>query len=213
MDIYGFWRSQATFRVRVALNFKGVGFRELPINLDKGEQNDPSFLAVNPLGSVPALLVGERPLTQSLAILEYIEETQPAPPLLPPAALGRARVRALAAVAASDTHPLIVPRVRRYLTEHAGFDAGSWKAWQTQWFTSGLQGLEQRLSMEPETGTYCHGEQVTFADICLVGLVAGIETFGIDVADIPIVRRITEQCRALPAFADAAAARQADYPG
>lgn len=213
MDMYGFWRSQATFRIRVAFHLKGIDYKEIPVDLDAGAQNEADFRRVNPLGSVPALMIGDRPLTQSAAILEYIEETHPEPPLLPREPLARARVRSLAAVAISDTHPLIVPRVKRYLAEKADFGAEQWKAWQTQWFAAGLQGLEARLADDPETGTYCHGETPTLADICLAGLVAGATTFKIDVPDIPTVRRIVAHCSEQTAFVAAQAQRQADYPG
>ena len=213
MDMYGFWRSQATFRLRVALNIKGIAYREIPVDLDAGGQDAPAFRAINPLGAVPALMVEGEALVQSLAILEYIEDTHPEPALLPPDPLGRARVRSLAAIAASDTHPLIVPRVRAYLTARAGFDPARWKAWQTHWFTAGLRGAEARLSREPATGRYCHGDAVTIADICLVGLAAGAAGFGITVTDIPTVDRIVAACRDQPAFARARASNQSDYPG
>ena len=213
MDMYGFWRSQATFRVRVALNLKGIAYREIPINLDTGEQDAAGFRAINPMGGVPALMVDGTPLTQSLAILEYLEETHPDPALLPPDPPGRARVRSLAAIAVSDAHPLIVPRVKRYLAEHAGFDASRWKAWQTQWFSAGLRGTEARLAGDASTGRYCHGDTPTIADICLAALAAGADTFGIDVADLPTVGRILAACRALPAFEKAKGIHQSDYPG
>ena len=213
MDMYGFWRSQATFRTRVALNIKGIGYREIPVDLDAGGQDAPAFRAVNPLGAVPALMVDGAALVQSLAILEYLEETHPEPALLPGDPLGRARVRSLAAVAAGDTHPLIVPRVKKYLATHAGFDPARWKAWQTQWFTAGLRGYEARLSREPATGRYCHGDTVTIADICLVGLAIGAEGFGITVAGVPTVAGIVAACREEPAFARAKASNQSDYPG
>lgn len=213
MKMYGFWRSQATFRVRVALNLKGIAYEEIPVNLDAGPQNE-AFRRINPLGSVPALIVDDHVLSQSTAILEYLEEMHPRPPLLPADPLGRARVRSLAAIAISDSHPLIVPRVKRRLAEDtAGFDAARWKAWQTHWFTTGLKGLEARLAGETATGAFCHGDSVTFADICLVGLLAGATTFGIAVGAIPTVERIVRRCEALPAFVAAEASRQADYPG
>lgn len=212
MDMYGFWRSQATFRIRVALNLKGIGYKEIPINLDEGEQNAEAFRQINPLGSVPALMVDGRPLTQSAAILEYIEETHPEPPLLPKDPIGRARVRSLAAVAISDAHPLIVPRIKRYLSETAGFDAERWKVWQTHWLSAGLCGLESRLADDEATDAFCHGNAPTIADICLVGLYAGAKTFKIDVENIPTVERIVAHCKAQPAFEAAEAVRQADYP-
>lgn len=213
MDMYGFWRSQATFRVRVALNIKGVSYNEIPVNLDAGAQNGAAFRAVNPLGALPALMIDGDALTQSLAILEYIEEVRPEPALLPGDPIGRARVRSLSAIAVSDSHPLIVPRIKRYLSEHAGFDAARWKAWQANWFGAGLRGYEERLSTENATGSYCHGEAPSFADICLCGLHAGAKTFAVEVADIPTVERIVARCTAQKAFSDAAAKNQSDYPG
>ena len=213
LKLYGFWRSQATFRLRVALNLKGVAYEETPIDIDNGGTDEPAFRAVNPMGAVPALMIGDTPLTQSVAILEYIEETYPEPPLLPRDPLGRARVRALAAIAVADAHPLIVPRVRRYLAKAAGFDADQWRAWQVQWFGAGLAGYEARLADAPETGAYCHGDTPTFADICLVGLVAGARTFKVPIEGVPTVERIVDRCMAEHAFERAKAIHQSDYPG
>ena len=212
MDMYGFWRSQATYRLRVALNLKGIAYTEIPVDIDNGGQDTADFRHISPMGSVPALKVGDATLTQSLAILEYLEESHPEPPLLPPDPIGRARVRSLAAIAASDTHPLIVPRLKRYLMEQAGFDAAQWKAWQSHWLSAGLRGLEARLAHEPETGAFCHGEAPTLADICLAGLCASTTTLGIEVSDIPTVERIAARCGTLKAFDDARAYKQADYP-
>jgi maleylacetoacetate isomerase len=213
LQVYGFWRSQATFRLRVALNLKGIAYTETPVDIDHAQQDAAWFRSLSPMGSVPALMVDGKPLTQSLAILEYLEEAYPEPPLLPADLVGRARVRSLALIAAGDTHPLIVPRIKRYLAEHAGFDAASWKAWQTQWFTAGLRGFEARLDNDPATGTFCHGETATFADICLVGLYAGAKTFAIEVPGIPTVERIARSCQQLAAFDAARAEKQADFPG
>jgi maleylacetoacetate isomerase len=214
MNIYGFWRSQATFRVRIALNLKGVAYHEIPIDLDKGEQLAPAFLAINPQGALPALIEDSAaPLTQSSALLEYIEERFPVPAILPKALRDRARVRSLAAVAISDTHPLITPRIKGYLSTNAGFDAAQWRAWQIQWFSAGLKTLEARLAGDKATGTFCHGEIPSVADICLVALYEGAGTFKIKVDGIPTVDRIVAHCMTLPAFADAHPRRQADYPG
>ena len=212
MDVYGFWRSQATFRLRVALNIKGIAYREIPIDLDGGEQNAEKYRAINPMGGVPALMVEGTPVTQSLAILEYIEESYPDPPLLPKDPMGRARVRSLAAIAVSDTHPLIVPRVRRFLAKVGDLDLQAWKAWQTHWFSAGLRGYETRLARDADTGSCCHGDIPTFADICLAGLMAGAETFDIAVDDIPTVDRIVACCMAQPAFEAARAIHQSDFP-
>jgi maleylacetoacetate isomerase len=212
-QLYAFWRSSATYRVRVALALKGLTADEHFVDLDAGDQRDAAFLKINPLGAIPALIVpGAAPLTQSLAILEYLDETVPDPPLLPGDPLGRARVRSIAAGLAADTHPLIVPRVRRYLTTTGGFDAAAWRAWQVQWFTAGLQALEVRLATEAGTGTFCHGDAVTTADILLMSIVAVMRVFGIAVADIPTIDRIVALCETQAAFAAAAPLRQAGAP-
>jgi maleylacetoacetate isomerase len=212
-ELFAFWRSSATYRVRVALNLKGLSAREHYIDLDAGDQRQAGFLKINPLGAIPALIVpGQAPLTQSLAILEYLDETVPAPSLLPADSLGRARVRSIAAGLAADTHPLIVPRVRQHLTTTGGFDAAAWRAWQTHWFTSGLQALEARLTSETDTGAYCHGDSVTIADILLVSIVAVMRVFKIAVADIPIIDRIVALCETQEAFAKAAPSKQEGAP-
>jgi maleylacetoacetate isomerase len=212
-ELYAFWRSSATYRVRVALALKGLSAREHYIDLDAGDQRAAAFLKINPLGAIPALIVpGHPPLTQSLAILEYLEETVSAPPLLPRDPLGRARVRSIAAGLAADTHPLIVPRVRKYLTTTGGFDAAAWRAWQIQWFNAGLQALETRLTTETATGQYCHGDTVTIADILLMSIVAVMRVFSISVADTPTIDRIVAICETREAFANAAPSRQVGAP-
>ncbi|WP_152048100.1 maleylacetoacetate isomerase [Aureimonas psammosilenae] len=213
-ELYAFWRTSATYRVRVALALKGLTAKERIVDLEKGEQRDPEFLKLNPMGAIPALRVSNdaAPLTQSLAILEYLEETAPEPALLPADPLGRARVRSLALMMAADTHPLVVPRVRKVLTGEHGFDAEAWKAWQTRWFTTGLQAMEQRLAAEPDTGTFCHGDRVTIADICLCSIPAVMQVFGIKAEGVPTVDRIVAACNAMPEFADADPFRQEGAP-
>jgi maleylacetoacetate isomerase len=213
LQLYAFWRSSATYRVRVALHLKGLAAQEHYIDLDAGDQRSEAFLKVNPLGALPALIVpGQAPLTQSLAILEYLEETVPAPPLLPSDPLGRARVRSIAAALAADTHPLVVPRIRRYLTTTGGFDDAAWRAWQIQWFTAGLQALETRLATEAATGTYCHGNTVTIADILLMSIIAVMRVFRLSVPDIPTIDRIVALCEPQEAFAKAAPSKQEGAP-
>ena len=213
MEMYGFWRTSATYRVRVALALKGLAVEERTIDLEAGMQRSEAFLAVNPLGAIPALTIpGHRPLTQSLAILEYLDETAPHPPLLPADAYGRARVRSIALMMAADTHPFITPRVRKYLMGTSGYDVAAWKAWQAHWFTTGLQALEQRLAGEDETGAFCHGDAVTSADICLASIIVVMRVFGITVPGIPTVERIMAGCEALPAFANADPYRQTGAP-
>jgi maleylacetoacetate isomerase len=213
LELYAFWRSSATYRVRVALALKGLPARERYVDLDAGDQRDPAFLAINPLGAIPALIVpGQPPLTQSLAILEYLDETVPLPALLPSDPLGRARVRSIAAGLAADTHPLIVPRVRNYLTTTGGFDAAAWRAWQSHWFSTGLQALETRLAREAATGVYCHGDSVTMADILLMSIVAVLRVFNFSTAGTPVIDRIVALCESQDVFARAAPMRQQGAP-
>lgn len=216
-ELFSFWRTSATYRVRVAFNLKGLQPQEHNVNLDAGEQRSEAFLKINPMGAIPALIdhaegQAHSPLTQSLAILEYLEEIQPAPALLPADAHGRARVRSLAALLAADTHPLITPRVKKYLTTTGGFDDAAWRTWQIHWFSTGLQALEQRLAHEPETGRFCHGDTPTMADICLASIMVVLRVFKITIADIPTVDRIMAECEALEAFAQAAPGRQVGAP-
>ena len=216
-ELYSFWRTSATYRVRVAFNLKGVQPQEHNVNIDAGEQRSEAFLKINPMGAIPALVdrgAGQSPapLTQSLAILEFIDETYPAPPLLPADAHSRARVRSLAALLAADTHPLVTPRVKKYLTGTGKFDDAAWRAWQIHWFSTGLQALEQRLSSEAQTGTFCHGNTPTMADICLASIIVVMRVFKIEVAGIPTVLRIMAACEGLDAFAKADPARQVGAP-
>jgi maleylacetoacetate isomerase len=216
-ELFSFWRTSATYRVRVALNLKGEQAQERNVNIDAGEQRDETFLKINPMGAIPALVdrgpgQPSTPLTQSLAILEFLDETYPAPALLPADAHGRARVRSLALMLAADTHPLITPRVRKYLTTAGPFDDAGWRAWQIHWFGTGLLALEQRLAGEPGTGRFCHGDAPTIADICLASIVVVMRVFKIEVAGIPTVLRIMAACEQLDAFAKADPGRQVGAP-
>ena len=216
-ELYSFWRTSATYRVRVAFNLKGVQPHEHNVNIDAGEQRSEAFLKLNPMGAIPALVdrgAGQSAatLTQSLAILEFLDETYATPPLLPADAHGRARVRSLAALLAADTHPLITPRVKKYLTTAGKFDDAAWRAWQIHWFSTGLLAFEQRLSSEPQTGTFCHGDTPTLADICLASIIVVMRVFKIDVAGIPTVLRIMAACEKLDAFAKADPSRQVGAP-
>lgn len=211
-ELYAFWRTSATYRVRVALNLKGLAAQERIVNIDAGEQRGEAFLAINPLGAIPALIeAGAPPLTQSSAILEYLDEIAPNPPLLPADPHGRARVRSIAAMLAADTHPLITPRIKRYLMEH-GFDDAAWRAWQIQWFSTGLRAVEQRLASDGQTGRFCHGDAVTTADIVLMSIIVVARVFKIEVAGIPTIDRVAARCEALEAFAKADPMRQDGAP-
>ena len=216
-ELFSFWRTSATYRVRVALNLKGVPRQERNVNLDAGEQRSEAFLKINPLGAIPALIDHEGgqaalPLTQSLAIVEFLDESYPAPALLPADLHGRARVRSIAAMCTADTHPLITPRVKKYLTTEAHFDDAAWRAWQIHWFTTGLQAVEQRLAHDSATGKYCHGDSVTMADICLASIIVVMRIFKIEVPAIPTIDRIMAACEQLDAFAQAAPGRQLGAP-
>ncbi len=203
-DLYAFWRTAATHRVRIALNLKGLAAHERFVDLDRNEQTSPAYLAISAAGVIPALVEhGNPPMTQSMAILEFLEEKVPNPPLLPDDLHGRARVRSISAQLVTDTNPLLPPRVKKYLATHHGFDEGAWIAWQVHWLTTNLESLEQRLASESETGKFCHGDAPTIADICLVSLVFRAQALTIDLKRTPTIERIVRNCAALDAFARA----------
>jgi maleylacetoacetate isomerase len=213
VKLFCYWRSQAAFRVRVALNLKGVAVEDVYVDLLKGEQFEDGYRKVNPQMVVPTLVTdGGVALYQSLPIIEYLEETHPAPPLLPADALGRARVRGLAQIATSDAHPLIVPRVRNYLESELGLDEPARMKWIRHWLTAALAAYEQRLFTERETGRYAHGDSVSLADICVVQQVVASRVFGCDLAPYTTTLRIADECMKLPAFANAHPLKQPDAP-
>jgi maleylacetoacetate isomerase len=213
LQLYGYWRSMAAYRVRVALGLKNIPVHEIPINLDAEQQLTPAFLAVNPEGAVPALIEpGQPPFTQSIAILEYLDERYPEPPLLPKDLRARARVRSLAALIVSDTHPLITPRVRKYLMSRAGFDDAAWRDWTIHWLTRGLKAMEGRLAGDSATGIFCHGDQVTIADVCLASLLVVARIFKFEAPNIPRMNGIVARCEELEAFARANPKQQTGAP-
>ena len=209
--LYGYFRSSAAYRVRIALNLKGLAYEQAPVNLVKGEQRGEAFLARNPQGLVPALVTDEgRVLTQSLAICEYLEECHPTPALLPEAPEERARVRALAQLVACETHPLNNLRVLKYLVGELQVDDEAKLAWYRHWVTTGFDALEAMLTREAGSGDFCHGDTPTLADICLVPQLYNAERFECDLSAYPTIQRITDNCRALPAFRQAAPEAQPD---
>lgn len=211
MKLYGFWRSLATFRVRVALNLKGIAVEDASINLLKGEQNQADYRAINPQGALPALIVDSGPaLVQSLAIIEYLDETHPNPPLLPKDPRGRARVRGLALIPAADGHPLIVPRIRGYMEKELKLDEPTRNKWLAHWTLEALKALEGHLANEKETGKFSHGDSVTTADICLASQMVGAKFFNVDTASVPTVARIFGECMKIDAFANAHPLKQPD---
>jgi maleylacetoacetate isomerase len=213
IKMYGFWRSAASFRVRIALNLKGLAFEETMIDLDAGEQHAFAYQSVNPQAVVPSVIIDDGPpLTQSLAILEYLEEIYPSPPLLPTDPRGRARVRAIALLWAADHHPLIVPRIRRYLADEVKLDENSRNGWIRHWFREGLAIGETLLSNDPKTGRFCHGDTPTIADLCLMSQAMGARGHKVDYSDLPTISRIVESCLELDEFAKALPLRQAGAP-
>jgi maleylacetoacetate isomerase len=210
MKFYTYYRSQASFRVRIAMNLKGIAHEDTYLHLEKGDQFDPGYKAVNPQMVVPTLIDGEAKLFQSLAILEYLEERYPTPSLLPTDAAARAWCRGFALINIADSHPLIVPRIRHYLLDEMGWSQAQLGSWIERWIGAGLQAMETLLAEHGETGKFCHGDQPTFADIGLVTQVTPAKTFNADLRPYKRVMAIYDTCMAIPAFADAAPARQPD---
>ena len=212
LRLYTYFRSSAAYRVRIALNLKGLAHEAVPIHLlrDGGQQNQPAYRALSPLGTVPALQTGGATLTQSLAIIEYLDETHPLPPLLPPSAEDRARVRALGQTIACDIHPVNNLRVLQYLDKHFAATQEQKDAWYRHWVNAGLLAVEQLLAAHPATGAFCHGDAPTLADCCLVPQVFNARRFDCPLDAMPTIRRIVAACEALPAFRNAAPAMQPD---
>jgi maleylacetoacetate isomerase len=213
VKLYGFWRSLATYRVRAALALKGVQAEQVSINLLQGKQHSDDYKAVNPQSVVPALVIhGGAPLFQSMAIMEYLEETHPQPPLLPKDARGRARVRGLAQIVVSDGHPLVVPRIRGYLEKEMHQDEPARNKWLAHWTQKALEALESHLAKESETGRFCHGDAPTLADICLASQVFGAKFFNADTSGTPTVMRIFAECMKIEAFDRSQPLKQPDAP-
>ena len=212
LKLYTYFRSSAAYRVRIALNLKGLAWEAVPVHLvrDGGQQHAAAFTALNPSALVPVLQEGDVTLTQSLAILEYLEEQHPAPALLPADAPGRARVRALALNVACEIHPLNNLRVLQYLGQQFGADGEGRQAWYRHWVETGFAAIERMLDASPHTGRFCHGDTPTFADCCLVPQVFNAERSEVPMTAYPAIRRITENCRALEAFRLAAPEAQPD---
>ena len=213
MQIYTYWRSLATFRVRIALNLKGLKYDPVEVNLDAGHQNEPGYKSVNPQMVIPSLVTDDGAvLFQSMAILEYLDEVHPQPPLLPADPKGRARVRALSLITVADSHPLITPRVRNYVAATFGLDEEGKAAWVRRWFAAGLDAYEAHLARDQATGAYCHGDMPTIADLCLVSHCAGYLIFKGTLDNHPTAKRIYERCMADDRFASAHPLRQPGAP-
>jgi maleylpyruvate isomerase len=210
LQLYTYYRSQASFRVRIALNLKGLAHDDTFLHLEKGDQFAPEYRSVNPQMVVPTLIDGTTKLFQSLAILEYLEEKYPEPPLLPADIAARAWVRGMALINIADAHPLIVPRIRHYLLDELGLSQEQLMGWIGHWLGAGLAAMETLLAEHRESGRFCHGDMPTIADIGVVTQVTPAKTFGVDLGPYRRVVRVYDNCMAIPAFADAHPARQPD---
>ena len=210
MKLYTFYRSSAAFRMRIALNCKGIAYAPQTVNLPKDEHKQESYLAVHPQGLVPALEDGGKIYVQSLAMMEYLEETRPQPPLLPASAEDRAYVRAVAQIIACEIHPLNNLRTLRYLKKSYRLDDEGVNVWYRHWIAEGLSGLEAFLVSSKKTGEYCYRDQVTLADCCLVPQVFNAQRYQCDLASYPAVMGIFAECMKLDAFIAAQPGRQPD---
>lgn len=210
MQLYTYFRSSAAFRVRIALNLKGLGVEHTAISLPKGAHRRDDFGAVNPQKLVPALMDDGHLLTQSLAIMEYLEEKQPDPPLLPKGLLERARVRSLSLLIACEIHPLNNLRVLQHIKRTLGQNEDAINTWYRHWVADGLAKFEADLVRGPGTGQFCHGDTPTMADCCLVPQIFNAKRYECDLAPYPVALRIFGACMRLEAFDKAQPMKQAD---
>ena len=210
--LYDYWRSSAAYRVRIALNLKGLEYDQVPVNLvrDGGEQNTRAYRNINPQGLVPALVHNGRVITQSLAACEYLDEVFPVPALLPPGPEQRARVRSMSLIVACDIHPIDNLRVLFYLRDALGQEEEARNLWYRHWVAKGLEALEAALAGSDATGTFCHGDTPGLADICLVPQIFNAKRFDCPLDGYPTVMRIFDTCMAHPAFDAAQPAKQPD---
>ena len=213
LKLYSYWRSSAAYRVRIALNLKGLDYEILPVHLvrDGGEQHRPEYRKINPQELVPVLVDGRRVIRQSMAIVEYLDETYDGElALLPPTARDRARVRALAMVVACDIHPLNNTRVLRFLEREFGADEGARGRWVRHWIEEGFASFEELVARHPSTGQFCEGDTPTLADVCLVPQVYNARRFDVDVSRFPTIQAIDAACMELNAFQRASPENQPD---
>ena len=203
MKFFGYFRSSAAFRLRIAMNLKGLSYDYNLVNLQSGDHLSDGFKRINPQGRVPAIDIEGNILTQSLAIIEYLDEVYPAPPLLPSDPLGKAKVRGIAGLIACDIHPLNNLAVLNYLRDQLTADEEARLAWYSHWVKEGFDGLELILNANVETGQFCFGDTPTVADICLVPQVVNAKRFNCNLACYPTILRIFEECMGLSQFADA----------
>ena len=214
IQLYTFWRSQAAYRVRIALSLKGLTFQPHTINLLKGEQFSDAYRAINPEAVVPTLIDGDTKLVQSLAILEYLDETYPDPSIMPTTPADRAHARALGQIVAMEAHTLIVPRIRRYLEKELGLDEETRTKWIRHWNDTASAAFEEIIARDPRTGKFCIGDTPTIADVCMVPHIAStIMLYKADLSSLPTIKRIYENCMAIDAFSSTHPLKQPDADG
>lgn len=210
LRLYTYYRSSATYRVRIALNLKNLAYEAIPVHLRRNEQNAAAYRTINPQGLIPTLTEDGHAIGQSLAIIEYLDETYPEPPLLPQEPRARARVRQIAFAIACDIHPLNNLRMLRYVKERFSLDDDALTVWQHHWMADGFAAIETLLGDSPDTGRFCHGNTPGLADICLVPQLYNARRVGLDLAPYPTMMRIDAACQEIAAFAAAHPARQPD---
>jgi maleylacetoacetate isomerase len=212
MKLYTFFRSSASYRVRIALNLKGIAYEQAPIHLRRGggEQFGAAYRALNPQALVPTLEDGGKILTQSLAIIEYLEEKQPQPPLLPKDPADKALVRSMAMIVACEVHPIQNLRVLNYVKKEYNQTDEQVNRWAQHWIDLGLSALEEMLAAQPKRGKYCWGDSPTLADICLVPQLGNARRYGCELSRYPNILAVEKNCTALPPFIDAAPEKQSD---
>ena len=213
MKLYSFWRSLAAYRVRIALKLKGQEFDTITTDLLSGDQFSQEFMALNPQSMVPTLVLdSDNILTQSMAILEYLEELFPSPSLLPEKSIERARVRSLCMIAVADIHPLVVPRVRSYIMKEFGLPEKDLEAWISNWTKIGLNAIEVQLSKYGDGGRYSFGDTVTLADLCIVPQVGAAKMFNSPLEKYPTATKVFNSCMELPEFFESRPQVQPDFP-
>jgi len=200
LTLYNYFRSSASYRVRIAIALKGLAYEYVPVHLIKGEQLKPPFADIAPAGLVPMLKDGDDVISQSLAIIEYLDEKHPEPPLLPGDALSRARVRSLALDVACEIHPLDNLRVLRFLVHQMKVSDADKDRWYRHWVETGLEAVERRLAHEPQTGRFCHGDEPSLADVVLVPQIFNAQRMTCRLDHVPTVMRVFDECMKLDAF-------------
>lgn len=212
MTLYSYFRSSTAYRVRIALNLKAMNYKIVPVNILKGEQHEPDYRAVNPLGGVPALLHNGQVLTQSLAIMDYLDDLRAETPLVPGNAAERAYIHQMVQVIATEIHPLVNLKVTARLRDECGLDDAARASWTQKWLTEGMAAFETLLRKQGWCGDFVLGDRVSMADACLIPQMYSLRRNKIDLSSYPLCRRIEAHCLTLPAFQNAAPEKQPDTP-